>query len=106
MIPGVQADSNNPIIAYISLIMIIIHNTVLMDKRLTIIDACLEPSVSVCDGQTFKYMMTSSNGNIFWITGYLCGEFIGNWWIPLAKASHAELWSVFFFLSAPGLTVE
>ena len=24
--------------------------------------------------------MTSSNGNIFRVTGYLCGEFIGHWW--------------------------
>ena len=34
--------------------------------------------------------MLSSNGNIFHVTGPLCGEFIGHWWIPLTKAS--ELW--------------
>ena len=27
-------------------------------------------------------MMTSSNGNIFRVTGHLCGEFTGPWWIP------------------------
>ena len=27
-------------------------------------------------------MMTSSNGNIFHVTGHLCGEFTGNRWIP------------------------
>ena len=27
-------------------------------------------------------MMTSSNGNIFCVTGPLCGEFTGHWWIP------------------------
>ena len=32
-------------------------------------------------------MMTSSNGNIFRVTGHLCGEFTG----PLTKASDAEL---------------
>ena len=37
-------------------------------------------------------MMTSSNGNIFRATGPLRGEFIGHRWIPLAKASDAELW--------------
>ena len=37
-------------------------------------------------------MMTSSNGNIFRITGPLCGEYIGHRWIPLTKASDAELW--------------
>ena len=37
-------------------------------------------------------MMTSSNGNIFRVTGHLCGEFPGDRWIPLTKASDAELW--------------
>ena len=43
-------------------------------------------------------MMTSSNGNIFRVTGHLCGEFTGPRWIPPTKASDAELscflWSV------------
>ena len=34
--------------------------------------------------------MTSSNGNIFRVTGHLCGEFIGPLWIPRTKASDAE----------------
>ena len=38
-------------------------------------------------------MMTSWNGNVFSVTGLLCGEFAGHWWIPLTKASDAELWS-------------
>ena len=37
-------------------------------------------------------MMTSSNENIFRVTGPLCGEFTGPWWIPRTKASDAELW--------------
>ena len=37
-------------------------------------------------------MMTSSNGNIFLVTGHLCGEFTGPRWIPHTKASDAELW--------------
>ena len=37
-------------------------------------------------------MMTSSNGNIFHVTGPLCGEFTGPRWIPLTRASDAELW--------------
>ena len=44
-------------------------------------------------------MMTSSNGNIFRVTGPLCGEFTGHWWIPLTKASDAELWCLLW--SAP-----
>ena len=37
-------------------------------------------------------MMTSSNGNIFCIIGPLWGEFAGDRWIPLTKASDAEFW--------------
>ena len=36
-------------------------------------------------------MMTSSNGNIFRVTGHLCGEFTGHRWIPRTKASDAEI---------------
>ena len=42
--------------------------------------------------------MTSSNGNIFRVTGHLCGEFTGHQWIPHTKASDAELWWCFFYL--------
>ena len=44
-------------------------------------------------------MMTSSNGNIFRVTGHLCGEFTGLRWIPRTKASDTELWC--FLWSAP-----
>ena len=33
-----------------------------------------------------------TNGNIFRVTGPLCGEFTGDRWIPLTNASDAELW--------------
>ena len=42
--------------------------------------------------------MTSSNGNILRVTGPLWGE-SGDRWIPLTKASDAELWC--FVWSAP-----
>ena len=41
------------------------------------------------------FMMTSSNGNIFLITGHLCGEFTGPQWIPHTKACDTELWYFF-----------
>ena len=44
-------------------------------------------------------MMTSSNGNIFRVTGPLCREFTGQRWIPCTKASATELWC--FLWSAP-----
>ena len=47
----------------------------------------------------FFIMMTSSNGNIFRVIDPLCEEFTGHRWIPLAKASDAELWC--FPWSAP-----
>ena len=49
-------------------------------------------------------MMTSSNGNIFRVTGPLCGEFTGPRWIPRTKASDAERWC--FLWSAAEWTVE
>ena len=52
----------------------------------------------------FCSMMTSSNRNIFRVTGLLWGEFTGNRWIPLTKASKAEIWC--FRRSAPQQTFE
>ena len=46
-----------------------------------------------------RSMMTSSNGNIFRVTGHLCGEITGPQWIPLTKASDAELWCFLWFAS-------
>ena len=60
-----------------------------------------------CWQQNYSFthiMMTSSNGNIFQVTDPLCGEFTGQRWIFLTKASDAELWC--FFLSTPQQTVE
>ena len=50
------------------------------------------------DTESTMIIMTSSNGNIFRVTGPFCGEFTGHRWIPLTKASDAELWC--FLLSA------
>ena len=47
---------------------------------------------------------TSSNRNIFRVTGHLCGEFSGHWWIPCPKAGDAELKG--FLWSAPGWAVN
>ena len=43
------------------------------------------------------FMMTSSNGNIFRVTGHLCGEFTDPRWIPRTKASERSF-EVFFDL--------
>ena len=37
-------------------------------------------------------MMSSSNGNMFRVTGPLCGQFTGHRWIPRTNARFAELW--------------
>ena len=39
----------------------------------------------------FMYMITSSNGNFFRVTGVLCGEFTGHRWILLRKARRGDL---------------
>ena len=44
-------------------------------------------------------MMTSSSGNIFRVTGHLCGEFTGPRRIPYTKASDAELWCFLWSVS-------
>ena len=44
-------------------------------------------------------MMTSSNGNIFRVTGHLCGKFTGPRWISRTKASDAEIWCFFIYAS-------
>ena len=49
-------------------------------------------------------MVTSSNGNIFRVTGPLWGESAGHRWIPFTKASDAELWC--FLWSALEQTTE
>ena len=49
-------------------------------------------------------MMTSWNGNIFRVTGHLCGEFTGPRWILHTKASNAVLWC--YLWSASESTVE
>ena len=41
------------------------------------------------------FMMTLWNGNIFRVTGHLCGEFTGPRWIPHTEASDTELWCFF-----------
>ena len=48
-------------------------------------------------------MMMSSNGNFFRVTDHLCGKFTGHQWIPLTKASDAELWC--FLWSAPEYSI-
>ena len=40
-------------------------------------------------------MKTSSNGNVFRVTGPLWGESTGHRWIPLSNASDVELWCFF-----------
>ena len=45
----------------------------------------------------FDNIMTSSNGNIFRVTGHLCGEFTGPRWIP-AQRPVTRSFNVFFDL--------
>ena len=49
-------------------------------------------------------MMTSSNGNIFCVTGPFLGESPGYQWIPIKKVSDAK--RSYFLWSAPEQTAE
>ena len=46
----------------------------------------------------FDIMMTSSNKNIFRVTGHLCAEFTDPRWIARTKASDVEFWCFLCFL--------
>ena len=48
--------------------------------------------------------MTSSNENIFRVTGPLWGESTGHRWIPLTKSSDAGLW--YFLWSVPEQMID
>ena len=51
-------------------------------------------------------MMTSSNVNIFRVTGPLCGEFTGHRWIHLTKASNADHWCFLWSTPKKGLSKQ
>ena len=57
---------------------------------------CRQTIAETCDDLVvctpLGFMMTSSNGNIFRVTGTLWGEATGHRWIPLTKASDARPW--------------
>ena len=53
----------------------------------------------VFDYYQFVSMKTLSNGNIFHVTGHVCGEFTGHRWITRTEASDAALWC--FLSSVP-----
>ena len=44
------------------------------------------PQIPFINAHMVQNIMTSSNGNIFRVTGHLCGEFTGPRWIPPTKA--------------------
>ena len=75
-----------------------------MTKMITLRYGVL-PMIHICVGEfACLDMMTSSNGNIFRVTGHLCGEFTGPRWILRKKASDTKLWC--FLWSASESTVE
>ena len=49
---------------------------------------------SNCTHWLVQGMMTPQSGNIFRVSGLLCGKFTGRRWIPRTKASGAELWYI------------
>ena len=69
----------------------------------SIVNICMMISVMLGFIATLNHD-APSNGNIFRVTGPLWGEFTGHRWIPLKKASDAELW--YFLWSAPEQTVS
>ena len=54
----------------------------------------------------FPTMMTSLNGNIFRVVGYLCGEFTGHRWITRTRASDVERWCFLWSASEKRLSKQ
>ena len=53
------------------------------------------PTARNCNNTAqYNITMTSSNGNIFCITGPVCGKFTGHGWIPTTKSSDAIMFSL------------
>ena len=68
---------------------LITHETKIIDDRVvTIVPQTMWTYMIL----PYHFMMTPSDGNIFRVTGHLCGEFTGPRWITRTKASDAELW--------------
>ena len=59
----------------------------------------ISPRVSSQAPVQWFNMVSSSDENIFRVAGHLCGEFTGHRWIPLTKASDAELWCFLWSVS-------
>ena len=63
-------------------------------RRINALQEVLSYECSSCDNQALWH-----DDVIEWkkipVIGHLCGEFTGHRWIPLTKASDAELWSFF-----------
>ena len=82
---------NNPCVLnlfyYILLIWVPFHQSLVRERQLMFHLSGINRLITIR-----TCMMTSSNGNIFRVTGPLCGEFTGPRWIPHTKASDAELW--------------
>ena len=86
---SLKCDSQNSIDSYIYIYIWDVNfvNTAPRDDLVI-----LQPADILMITKLYLTMMTSSNENIFRVTGPLCGDFTGPRWILLTKASYAELW--------------
>ena len=73
-------------------------------KIITFSIAWLFPHLPNPSAGASNIMMTSLNGNIFHLTGPLCGELTGHRWIPITRSSDVEL--CYFLWSAPDQTLS
>ena len=69
-----------------------IYSNLFLGGQLTRSRTCGKPFPECFPEWSLMHMMTWSNGDIFRVTGHLCGEFTGPRWIPHTKASDVELW--------------
>ena len=96
--PSITRRSCHRISAYLSHNKTIVQETFAAWAR-KIIQYSARLNFTAIMARIYRGMMTPSNESIFCVTGPLCGEFTGYRWIPLTKASDAELWC--FLWSVP-----
>ena len=84
----------------IKLHILVSHNICHLTHNDTILSSYLDFNRHPAMVSLLDSMIKSSNGNIFRVTDPLWGQSTTDRWIPLTKASAAELW--YFLWSAPG----
>ena len=96
MLPGVPVSNTDFLRKHEWIMTSIISCVVCNCSYMHLLQLLVQKNRRCREGMGELFMMTSSNENIFHVTGHLRGTFTGHRWITRTKASNAELWYIFF----------